>query len=184
MARTLTIDPVTRIEGHARDELGARVIVFPELSLCGYPPEDLLLRSSMQARISRALDSLCEEVSGIYMVVGYPWQEGDACYNKAAVIADGRMLASYAKQQLPNYRVFDEKRYFQPGDQSCVFELGRERLAITICEDIWFEGPAAQAARDGAGGEAHVRERAAAGLEPLEVRLMVKRSEMSGFEPA
>jgi len=60
---------------HARDELGARVIVFPELSLCGYPPEDLLLRSSMQARISRALDQLCEQVQGIYVVVGYPWQQ-------------------------------------------------------------------------------------------------------------
>ena len=81
---------------HARDELGARVIVFPELSLCGYPPEDLLLRSSMQARISRALDQLCEQVQGIYVVVGYPWQQDDLCYNMAAVIADGRILASYA----------------------------------------------------------------------------------------
>jgi len=135
---------------HARDELGARVIVFPELSLCGYPPEDLLLRSSMQARISRALDSLCEEVSGIYMVVGYPWQEGDACYNKAAVIADGRLLASYAKQQLPNYRVFDEKRYFSEGNECCLLEIDGLPVAVTVCEDIWHPQPMAQARDAGA----------------------------------
>ncbi|MEL0169330.1 MAG: NAD+ synthase [Pseudomonadaceae bacterium] len=135
---------------HARDELGARVIVFPELSLCGYPPEDLLLRSSMQARISRALDTLCAEVRGIYVVVGYPWQDDDNCYNMAAVIADGRILASYAKQQLPNYRVFDEKRYFTEGHEACCLEIDGLPVALSVCEDIWHPQPMAQARDAGA----------------------------------
>jgi NAD+ synthase (glutamine-hydrolysing) len=135
---------------HARDELGARVIVFPELSLCGYPPEDLLLRSSMQARISRALDQLCEQVQGIYVVVGYPWQQDDLCYNMAAVIADGRILASYAKQHLPNYRVFDEKRYFAEGSEPCCLEIDGLPVALSVCEDIWHPQPMAQARDAGA----------------------------------
>ncbi|MCC4260185.1 NAD+ synthase [Pseudomonas aestusnigri] len=135
---------------HARDELGARVIVFPELSLCGYPPEDLLLRSSMQARISRALDQLCEQVQGIYVVVGYPWQQDDLCYNMAAVIADGRILASYAKQHLPNYRVFDEKRYFAEGSEPCCLEIDGLPVALSVCEDIWHPQPMAQASDAGA----------------------------------
>ncbi|SDS27438.1 NAD+ synthase (glutamine-hydrolysing) [Halopseudomonas sabulinigri] len=130
---------------HARDELGARVIVFPELSLCGYPPEDLLLRSSMQARVARGLQRLCDEVRGIYLVVGYPWQSDGLCYNMAAVIADGQMLASYAKQQLPNYRVFDEKRYFTEGEGACVVEIDGLPVAISICEDIWHPQPMALA---------------------------------------
>ncbi|PAU89712.1 NAD+ synthase [Pseudomonas sp. WN033] len=135
---------------HARDELGARVIVFPELSLCGYPPEDLLLRSSMQARIERALHALCERVQGIYLVVGYPWYEGEQCFNQAAVIADGNLLASYAKQHLPNYRVFDEKRYFSEGSGSCVLELDGLPVALSICEDIWHPQPMVQARAAGA----------------------------------
>ena len=135
---------------HARDELGALVIVFPELSLCGYPPEDLLLRSSMQARISRALDQLCEQVQGIYVVVGYPWQQDDLCYNMAAVIADGRILASYAKQHLPNYRVFDEKRYFAEGSEPCCLEIDGLPVALSVCEDIWHPQPMAQARDAGA----------------------------------
>ncbi|GAA6130946.1 NAD+ synthase [Halopseudomonas sabulinigri] len=134
---------------HARDELGARVIVFPELSLCGYPPEDLLLRSSMQARVARALQRLCDEVRGIYLVVGYPWQRDGLCYNMAAVIADGQMLASYAKQQLPNYRVFDEKRYFTEGEGACVVEIDGLPVAISICEDIWHPQPMALASAAG-----------------------------------
>ncbi|GGE33293.1 NAD+ synthase [Halopseudomonas oceani] len=144
------LERIIEASRHARDELGARVIVFPELSLCGYPPEDLLLRSSMQARISRALDRLCAEVHGIYVVVGYPWQDGALCYNMAAVIADGRILASYAKQQLPNYRVFDEKRYFTEGQDACCLEIDGLSVAITVCEDIWHPQPMAQARDAGA----------------------------------
>ncbi|MFO7705650.1 MAG: NAD+ synthase [Halopseudomonas sp.] len=135
---------------HARDALQARVIVFPELSLCGYPPEDLLLRSSMQARIAAALQSLCDACPGIYLVVGYPWQEGGQCFNRAAVIADGQLLTHYSKQHLPNYKVFDEKRYFTEGDQPCVVQLEGLPVAISICEDIWQPQPMAQAKQAGA----------------------------------
>ncbi|MFZ2288261.1 MAG: NAD+ synthase [Halopseudomonas yangmingensis] len=135
---------------HARDEMDARIILFSELSLCGYPPEDLLLRSSMQARTERALQQLASTVSGIHMVVGYAWQEDDQRYNMAAVLADGSLLASYAKQQLPNYQVFDEKRYFTPGSDACVVEIDGLPVALSICEDIWHPAPMAQARTAGA----------------------------------
>tara|TARA_R110001599_G_scaffold108203_3_gene271223 strand:+ start:1489 stop:3096 length:1608 start_codon:yes stop_codon:yes gene_type:complete len=135
---------------YARDELQARVIVFPELALCGYPPEDLLLRSSMQARIAAALQHLTDACKGIYVVVGYPWQEQGKCFNRAAVIADGKLLAHYSKQHLPNYKVFDEKRYFAEGDQACVVQIDGLPVAITICEDIWQQQPMAQAKEVGA----------------------------------
>ena len=134
----------------ARDEQRADVIVFPELALSGYPPEDLLLRSSMQRRIERALHELAQAVSGIYMVVGYPWVDGELRYNAAAVLADGQILASYYKQKLPNYQVFDEKRYFSAGSEPCVLEIKGVPVALTICEDIWFAEPMAQAKAVGA----------------------------------
>ncbi|SEL45442.1 NAD+ synthase (glutamine-hydrolysing) [Atopomonas hussainii] len=134
----------------ARDEQHADVIVFPELALSGYPPEDLLLRSSMQRRIERALHELAQAVSGIYMVVGYPWVDGELRYNAAAVLADGQILASYYKQKLPNYQVFDEKRYFSAGSEPCVLEVKGVPVALTICEDIWFAEPMAQAKAAGA----------------------------------
>jgi NAD+ synthase (glutamine-hydrolysing) len=134
----------------ARDDLQAQAIVFPELALSGYPPEDLLLRSSMQSRVESALQSLCERVSGIHVVVGYPWREGARCFNRAAVIADGKILASYDKQHLPNYKVFDEKRYFAEGNQPCVFELHGLPVALTVCEDIWQAQPMVQAREAGA----------------------------------
>ena len=134
----------------ARDQWQADVIVFSELALCGYPPEDLLLRSSMQRRIEQALQRLQDEVRGIYLVVGYPWLEDELHYNACAVIADGQLLARYYKQKLPNYRVFDEKRYFEPGSQSCVVDIKGVAVALTICEDIWFAEPMAQAREAGA----------------------------------
>jgi NAD+ synthase (glutamine-hydrolysing) len=134
----------------AREQWRADVIVFPELTLCGYPPEDLLLRSSMQRRIEQGLQRLQDEVRGIYMVVGYPWLDGDQRYNACAVIADGVLLATYYKQKLPNYRVFDEKRYFVAGFGPCVLDIKGVQLAVTICEDIWFAEPVAQAKAAGA----------------------------------
>ncbi|MFZ6048031.1 NAD+ synthase [Pseudomonas sp. CR3202] len=134
----------------AREAREADVIVFPELSLCGYPPEDLLLRSSMQRRIERGLQRLRDEVRGIYLVVGYPWLEDELRYNACAVIADGQLLATYYKQRLPNYRVFDEKRYFEPGRQPCVVDIKGVPVALSICEDIWFPEPTAQARAAGA----------------------------------
>jgi NAD+ synthase (glutamine-hydrolysing) len=134
----------------ARDLWQADVIVFPELALCGYPPEDLLLRSSMQRRIEQALQRLQSEMSGIYLVVGFPWLEDELRYNACAVIADGQLLARYYKQKLPNYRVFDEKRYFEPGNLPCVVDIKGVAVALTICEDIWFAEPMAQARAAGA----------------------------------
>jgi NAD+ synthase (glutamine-hydrolysing) len=134
----------------ARDQWVADVIVFPELSLCGYPPEDLLLRSSMQLRIEQALQRLKNEVSGIYLVIGYPWLEEGRRFNACGVIADGQLLASYYKHQLPNYRVFDEKRYFDAGSEPCVVDIKGVPVGLSICEDIWFPEPMAKARRAGA----------------------------------
>ncbi|WP_462381215.1 NAD+ synthase [Pseudomonas sp. Marseille-QA0892] len=134
----------------ARDEHGAQVILFPELTLCGYPPEDLLLRSSMQTRIEGALQRLREAVSGIYLIVGFPWMEGDVRYNACGIIGNGELQARYYKQQLPNYRVFDEKRYFEPGGRPCVIDIEGVSTAVTICEDIWFAEPMSQARIAGA----------------------------------
>lgn len=135
---------------HARDALQAQVIVFPELALCGYPPEDLLLRSSMQSRIEAALHALREACTDIHVVVGYPWQEAGRCFNRAAVIGAGQLLAHYDKQHLPNYKVFDEKRYFAEGTQPCVVDIQGVPVAVTVCEDIWHAQPMAQAREAGA----------------------------------
>jgi len=135
---------------HARDELKADAVIYPELTLCGYPPEDLLLRSSMQERIEQGLQQLAERVSGIQLVVGYPWQIDGRCYNKAAVIADGRVVASYSKQKLPNYKLFDEKRYFTEGDSPCVVDIAGLPVALSVCEDIWHSEPMQQARAAGA----------------------------------
>ena len=137
----------------AGSELGAQLIVFPELTLTGYPPEDLLLRPSLSTRIDRALADLCDftlRVPNQALVVGYPRQEQGGLLNVAGVIAEGKIIAEYAKQHLPNYQVFDEKRYFIEGDKLvCATFLGF-KLALTVCEDIWEPGPAAQAKAAGA----------------------------------
>lgn len=145
------VEKVIEAARKARDDLKAQVIVFPELTLCGYPPEDLLLRSSMQSRIEKALQHIKDAVQGIVAVIGFPWVEDDgARYNSCAVISDGKELARYNKQRLPNYRVFDEKRYFEPGSGPCVVNLSGVQVGITICEDIWFSEPLKQACDAGA----------------------------------
>src|SRR5690554_3950514 len=134
----------------ARDELQADAIMFFELALCGYPPEDLLLRSSMQQRIERALQELAEQTLGIQVLVGYPWQVDGQCFNRAALIADGQIVATYDKQHLPNYKVFDEKRYFSEGSAPCVVDIGGLPVALSICEDVWHPQPMSQAQAAGA----------------------------------
>jgi len=130
----------------------ADVVVFPELVLTGYPPEDLLLRPSLAPRIEKALEKLCKatEHHQTMMVIGYPMQRDGALYNCAGVIASGKLQAEYRKQCLPNYQVFDEKRYFVAGNQACVFDLKGSRTALTICEDIWYPQPMQQASAAGA----------------------------------
>src|SRR3954469_22901771 len=107
--------------GRARDE-GASLAVFPELSLTGYPPEDLLLKTSFLDRTRTALDELAAETEGIAALVGFP-ERADDVYNCAALLCDGRVCAVYRKMFLPNYGVFDEQRYFQAGDHPALIEL-------------------------------------------------------------
>jgi len=134
----------------AQSELNADAVIFPELTLTGYPPEDLLLRPSLDLRIERALQELLDARLPLALVVGYPKRVDGKLYNMAGVIRDGQLVAEYAKQCLPNYQVFDEKRYFAEGNQACVFDLKGVPTALTVCEDIWHVGPMAQAKAAGA----------------------------------
>ena len=129
---------------------GADLVVYPELTLSGYPPEDLLFHRGLRDRVNAALKKLCDDVKNTAVLVGYPEYEDDAIYNSAALIAAGRVVANYRKLILPNYSVFDEKRYFEAGNDACVVELGGIRFGLTICEDVWEPAPSAMAAAAGA----------------------------------
>ena len=132
--------------GLARQQ-GAQLLLAPELALCGYPPEDLLLRDGFYRACAQALDELAGKASGIAVVVGHPHAQGGKRYNAASLLRDGKIAATYLKHDLPNYAVFDEKRYFDHGSEPCVFELEGIRFALNICADIW-EPDAARQARD------------------------------------
>ncbi len=134
----------------ARDNLQAEIILFPELTLSGYPPEDLLLRAELLERVEQALEEIRRSVEGITLVVGYPRCREGLLYNAAGVFSNGELRAEYHKTLLPNYSVFDEKRYFEPGDKPCVLDIGGVSVGITICEDIWYKKPAARAKELGA----------------------------------
>ncbi len=124
----------------ARDKLGADVIVFPELTITGYPPEDLLLRADFIKLANKAISEIAQAVQGIDIVLGFPEQTNGHLYNSAAVLRDGQILTRYKKNELPNYGVFDEQRYFTAADESCLFKVKGRSIAITICEDIWRKG--------------------------------------------
>ncbi|WCM95138.1 NAD+ synthase [Acidovorax sp. NCPPB 2350] len=141
-------------EAHAA---GARLLLTPELALCGYAAEDLYLRPAFLGACEQALDAVARETAGLdglAVVVGHPWRrtvDGLEClHNAASVLRGGRIEQTYAKQELPNYEVFDERRYFTPGDATCVFEVEGVRVGLLICEDAWFPGPARRAAEAGA----------------------------------
>ena len=137
--------------GQAAWQGGARLMVTPELALCGYPPEDLALRPDFYDRCADTLDSLAAALPPeLCVVVGYPWQAGGRRYNAAALVRSGRIEARYCKQWLPNHSVFDELRTFDAGDAGLVFELDGTRYGVVICEDIWRDGPAEQARAGGA----------------------------------
>ena len=123
----------------ARDA-GAQLVCFPELALTGYPPEDLLLKEHFLSDTRAALERLAEQATGIVAVVGYPERAEDV-HNSAAVLADGAVQASYRKLHLPNYGVFDELRYFQPGQRGATIEVDGVTVGLTICEDVWQPGP-------------------------------------------
>ena len=144
-------EKVLNAVAQAQREHTRPVVVCPELTLSGYPPEDLLLRPSIELRVNQSLAVLCSAIKGeAYVVVGYPKVVDGNLYNVVGVIHAGEVIAEYRKQALPNYQVFDEKRYFRAGDQPCIFTIDGTRIGLSICEDIWEEGPTLQAAAAGA----------------------------------
>ena len=140
---------------------GARLVLTPELSLCGYAAEDLFLRPSFIQACDDALKTVSAALSGLkglHVVVGHP-SGGDERtrsvsvqrrFNMASVVCEGQVVASYAKRELPNYQVFDERRYFVAGDKPCVFEVEGTKVGLLICEDAWFDAPAIDAKTAGA----------------------------------
>ena len=134
----------------AISEFDADVIVFPELTLTAYPPEDLLLRPSLKLRIDRAIDAILQADLPIHIVLGFPESIDGKLFNALTVLEGGSRLATYHKQCLPNYQVFDERRYFHAGDKPCVLQIAGIRLGFTICEDMWEQDPFQQARDAGA----------------------------------
>jgi NAD+ synthase (glutamine-hydrolysing) len=129
---------------------GATLMLTPELSLCGYPPEDLLLRADFLAACDEALEKLSVALTDITVIVGHPHKVGEDCFNAASVLQDGKILATYHKHALPNYSVFDEKRYFTAGGEPLVFEHCGVKLGVLICADVWEHNPASLAKAAGA----------------------------------
>jgi NAD+ synthase (glutamine-hydrolysing) len=140
---------VRELMAQARDRLGAQLVAFPELTLSGYPPEDLLLRPSFLAACERELASVAVAAKGVAAYVGHPHTIGEV-YNAASLVADGDVAFTAHKQALPNYTVFDEKRYFRAGNSSMVTDFAGVRVGWLVCEDIWEPEPAAMAAAQGA----------------------------------
>ncbi|CAI0704494.1 NAD+ synthase [Serratia quinivorans] len=133
-----------------QQKAGADLVMFTELALSGYPPEDLLYRNDFYQRCDAQLQRLQQASAEVAILVGHPWREGDKLYNALSLFSEGQLLARYFKQQLPNYGVFDEKRYFQAGNETCVVELKGYQLGLLICEDLWFPQPVDAAKAAGA----------------------------------
>ncbi len=134
----------------AAEELEADLVVFPELSVCGYPPEDLLLHAGLRHGVEAAVEEIRESVSDIAILIGFPEYDDEHIYNACAVFKDGETLAQYRKQLLPNYGVFDEERYFTRGKHASVFKLNNIRIGLNICEDVWSIEPIAASRSAGA----------------------------------
>ncbi|HRH80313.1 MAG TPA: NAD+ synthase [Thiobacillaceae bacterium] len=146
-------DNAARILAYARQahEAGALLLLAPELALCGYPPEDLALREDFYTENARVLADLAMRApAGLTLVLGVPMLDGDRRHNAAAVLREGRVIAHYFKQCLPNHTVFDEVRTFMPGNAACVVECGGTHFGINICADVWEPGSAGQARAAGA----------------------------------
>ena len=139
-------------------EQDAKLLITPELSLTGYPPEDLLFRDAFIDAVNNEFETLVKSLAkfeNLTVLVGHPQRESQedgqlALHNKVSVIKNGQIIASYAKQKLPNHEVFDEVRYFEPGHTPCLFEIEGIQVGVIICEDAWHSGPAAQAKHAGA----------------------------------
>lgn len=143
---------IGQLIAEARDAHDADLVLFPELALSGYPPEDLLLRPSFLAECEQALRRVAAAAEGIVAVVGWPQSAGSVVYNAASVLRDGEVTATYRKRELPNYAVFDERRYFDvdPDGGPCVFQVKDVPIGVLICEDLWFAEPLTDAVRAGA----------------------------------
>jgi NAD+ synthase (glutamine-hydrolysing) len=134
------VDNIIKAASYARDKLNADIVVFPELTITGYPAEDLLFRADFISAANNAVYQIAKCIPDIAVVVGFPERDGNSLYNSAVVLYQGSILASYRKQILPNYGVFDEQRYFSAGNQPCVFEFNGVFMGLTICEDVWKSG--------------------------------------------
>lgn len=143
---------ISELIAQARDTHGADLILFPELAISGYPPEDLLNRPSFLAACEDAIDAIAAGCRGITAVVGWPQSAGSVVYNAASVLQDGKRVGTYRKRELPNYAVFDERRYFtvDPDGEVCVFDVAGVPVGMVICEDLWFPEPLAAVAEAGA----------------------------------
>lgn len=156
----------------ARERHHADLVLFPELALSGYPPEDLLFHGGMRRRIAQGLERARREIRDIAVVVGYPEYAGDSIYNSAMLLRDGAVLANHRKHCLPNYQVFDEKRYFQSGSAPTVVELAGVNVGVLVCEDVWEPDPARKALEAGA------RLLLVINASPYEVRKQLEREDV------
>lgn len=166
----------------ARDKFQADLIVFPELALSGYPPEDLLLRPDFHVEITKGLELLKQEIFGIDVIVGYPQHLEEETFNAASVIRDHKIITTYHKHCLPNYGVFDEKRYFNSGKKAITFKCKDITIGILICEDLWNKQPIAAAKETGAELIIDLN------ASPLDIKkphmrekIMLKRAQESGL---
>ena len=134
----------------AKRQYNADLIVFPELSISGYPPEDLLLHSGFKKRILEASNKIQQEINGIDALVGYPEYQNGKIFNSCSVFSEKKEIVRYRKEALPNYSVFDEKRYFESDDNPVIFSVKGKKIGINICEDIWQEQAAIRSKEAGA----------------------------------
>jgi NAD+ synthase (glutamine-hydrolysing) len=162
-------EKIIRYAERARTELDADLVVFPELSVCGYPPEDLLLHAGLRNGVETAIKEIRARTTGVAVLIGFPEYDGEHIYNACAVFLDGKVLAHYRKHRLPNYGVFDEERYFTRGKTASVFKINGVRIGLNICEDVWNSGP--MAASRAAGAECVV----VINGSPYEIKSQVNR---------
>ncbi|MEE9575670.1 MAG: NAD+ synthase [Gammaproteobacteria bacterium] len=167
----------------AKEKYHADIVIFPELAITAYPPEDLLLRPALHSQIKISLEDICNASHGIDVIISYPLLLEDKLYNSCSLIRGGEIKETYHKQLLPNYGVFDEKRYFEPGDEITIFDLQGIPTALSICEDIWEEG-SCQKSKD-AGAKLMININASPyhfGKDLIREKLLKIRAQESGLD--
>ena len=143
-------EKIIALAHQARDQHQADVILFPELAISGYPPEDLLNRPDFLSDCEQAIKKVAQSIEGIVAIVPWPHAVGSVVFNSASVIRDGAIEATYHKRELPNYAVFDERRYFAADNEACTFVVNGITIGLVICEDLWFAEPLAETVKQGA----------------------------------